>query len=170
MLYDLKITGSVATFYDSKGRGPIIIDTEDLHLLQDRSWTAYQQQTNWYARTMMGPKRLQKCVRLHRLLLQAGPGQIVDHIDGNGLNNCKANLRVCSTTQNGQNRRKGRGPASSVFKGVSKVTRRKLWRATIRVAGTQVLLGCFKLEADAALAYNKAALKYFGEYANLNKV
>lgn len=107
-----------------------------------------------------------KCVRMHRLIMGALPGQIVDHINGDGLDNRRENLRIVSRAQNNQNARCFTG--ASKFKGVAKHHYTHKWRAYISVGGRQVHLGFFTEELAAARAYNKAALEYFGDYAKLN--
>lgn len=108
--------------------------------------------------------------RMHRVILglKRGDGKQVDHRDGNSLNNQRANLRICSRTQNAQNMRKRNGNKTSVYKGVCRYRRDSRWQARIKLRGKQKHLGCFTLERDAAQAYNEAALKHFGEFAQLN--
>ena len=92
----------------------------------------------------------------------------VDHIDRNPLNNHRINLRICTKAQNQQNC-KGRG-GTSKYKGVCWEKRRKKWRATIKNNGKQVHIGEFCDEKEAAKAYNKKALEFFGEFSRLNKI
>jgi hypothetical protein len=90
-----------------------------------------------------------------------------DHKDGNGLNNQKSNLRVCTSQQNSANSKKRSAPTTSRFKGV---WRRPsgTWSAHIRVFGVKHHLGTFQDEIDAAIAYDEAASRAFGEFAQLN--
>lgn len=92
-----------------------------------------------------------------------------DHIDGNGLNNQRRNLRPCTTAQNAANQTQQKG-RSSLYKGVSWRKGRNKWRAGIKVNGKQINLGDFTNETEAALAYNKAAAEHFKEFARLNTV
>jgi hypothetical protein len=109
---------------------------------------------------------------MHRLLVEVNLGQEVDHINGNGLDNRKENLRVCTKSQNLGNQKKtklyGGVATSSKYKGVSWDKRVQKWVAKIGINGKRVYLGLFEDEEKAAEAYNKAALEYFGEFALLN--
>jgi hypothetical protein len=96
---------------------------------------------------------------------------IIDHFDGNGLNNQRENLRLATRMQQGANRYKIEGirnPSSS-YKGVSQRSNGS-WRARIRVNGELIDLGTFNSEVSAAKEYNRAALKYFGGFAVLNAI
>lgn len=104
---------------------------------------------------------------LHRRLMGAVKGQRVDHINGNGLDNRRSNLRACSNADNMRNMRV-RPRGSSRFKGVSWFRRHQLWRAYIVQDAKQIHLGYFSDEADAAKAYDAAARRLFGEFANTN--
>lgn len=106
---------------------------------------------------------------MHRLLLAPGDNEDVDHRDGNGLNNKKENLRKCSRSQNLQNQTRLPNPLkSSAYKGV--YWDEDAWRAQIRVNKQKICLGYFTDEQTAALAYNEAANKYFGEFARPNLI
>jgi hypothetical protein len=100
-------------------------------------------------------------------LLMPGAAQI-DHRDGDGLNNRRENLRPATRTQNNANQRKYRG--TSRYKGVSWDVSSRRWRARIHCDHRETSLGQFTSEADAARAYNAAALEHFGEYARLNEI
>jgi len=101
---------------------------------------------------------------MHRLIMGNPQGMEVDHINGNGLDNRRCNLRVVTTSQNQANQHARRGRSS--FKGVFK--QRSRWRARIHVQQKGINLGSFLTEEEAARAYDAAALHYFGEHACLN--
>lgn len=110
--------------------------------------------------------------KMHRIILNAPRGVFVDHIDGDGLNNTRANLRLVTVGENNLNRRgvfKRSGCfTSSRFKGVTWNRAKGKWQAAIRVDGRSKHLGLFTQEQSAAEAYNKAAAIAFGPFAKLN--
>ena len=107
-----------------------------------------------------------KYIFMHRLIMNAPPGKVVDHFNANRQDNRRANLRLCSQAQNIRGRRKFRG--TSQFKGVSWNKRIRKWVASIFCDGKYIWLGHFGDEVEAARAYDKAARELFGEYARLN--
>ncbi len=105
-----------------------------------------------------------RLVYMHRMIMQARPGYVVDHIDGNGLNNRRCNLRVCTPLQNQGNR--GPRGGTSRFVGVSR--RQDKWVAHIRYRGETCQIGSFDDEVEAAKARDRKAYELLGEYAYLN--
>lgn len=99
-------------------------------------------------------------------------GFLIDHMNGDKLDNRRENLRLATRTENEANKRKRRGKTTSKYKGVTKINdgRQKCWRVSITVNRKQKKVGTFYSEREAALAYNKAALEEWGEFAFLNEV
>ncbi len=140
-----------------------VVDQEDYASLNQRKWYVLKVEKLCYAvRSVKGG-----VVLMHRQLLNVTQGKEIDHKDGDGLNNCRSNLRTCNHQQNHYNLR-NRLNTSSIYKGVSWDKDKHKWRASLKAEGKIKHLGRFKDEALAALAYNEAATKYHGEYARLN--
>jgi hypothetical protein len=137
--------------------------------LNKHKWYADKRSNTFYAIRCVGPRRKLTYIRMHREIIHPPDHLVVDHINHNGLDNRKANIRPSTRAQNNRNRliikRKG---ASSKYKGVSWRKRKKKWLARICVNGEKKLVGYFKDEIQAAKAYDKAAKKYHGEFASLN--
>jgi hypothetical protein len=145
-----------------------LVDDEDYEMLNQRKWHYHRGYAvhNFCIGTIDGKTRT-KQMSMHRVLNKTPEGMITDHINGNPLDNRKVNLRACSNLQNCMNRKSHTG-SSSKYKGVCWNKGHKKWGAHIRVDKKLTSLGYFLDEADAALAYNFAAMKYFGEFARLN--
>lgn len=108
-----------------------------------------------------------RMITMHRYILNVESSLQVDHIDGNGLNNTRENLRLATGTENQANGQK-RPDTTSKFKGVSWDKRNKQWRADICKHYKRQHLGYFTNEVDAARAYDTKALELFGEFAKCN--
>lgn len=107
---------------------------------------------------------------LHNEIIKAPKGLVVDHINGNPLDNRKCNLRIATKSQNKINSKKYTGNRTSKYKGVHYNKRDNIWLARIGINRKRIYLGSFKTEKEAALAYNEAALIYHKEFAVLNDV
>ena len=143
-----------------------IVDDEDAAWAGQWSWHAAitrRGRDPIYARRHDGAGFL----KMHRALLGVGAGQIIDHINGNGLDNRRCNLRICSPVENARNRRVNRASTSG-FKGVTKVPCASPWRAQIKLRSRTKYLGWFKTAEEAARAYDAAAREHFGDFAWLN--
>lgn len=139
------------------------IDDEDYERVSNHSWCIDEHKNTLYATTRFKRKK----IYLHRFLTNPGPGQVVDHKDGNGLNCSKSNLRLCSQSENLYNKKKKSG-TSSKWKGVYWYKRNGKWKAQITRDGRITHLGYFDNEADAATVYNFYAFLYYGEFAVFN--
>lgn len=153
-----------------------LIDTEDIQLVKNFKWYLSEDKSkNWrYPVAHYTHKGKHTNIRLHRLVMGVafddnGEEKVVDHINHDTLDCRKQNLRVCDFFANSQNQRPLRG-ATSKYKGVCRVIGKDRWQCHITVNKKVISLGWHLTEESAALAYNEAALKYFGEYACLNKL
>ena len=159
----------------SLSRGYVaLVDDEDYEWLSQTGWTAKGRITDptiYAAHSRRDENGVRRHVWMHRRILglERGSPLQVDHINGNGLDNRRANLRVCTLAENHRNRRKLR-PTSSRYKGVSFHTFGHKWQSAIRCGDKNIHLGCFTDEETAALAYNVAATQLYGPYARLNEV
>jgi hypothetical protein len=146
-----------------------IIDVEDLERVQPYKWQASWRKTS---KSFCATRTLRfgdvGHESLARYILQAPAHLQVDHVNHDTLDNRKANLRLCTKTENARNIRVGTYPKSSRYKGVNWSKIRSKWRARITVDGAQYELGFVENEMDAAMLYNTAAIQYFGEFALLN--
>ena len=150
-----------------------LVDDADYEWLNQWKWSAQHSANNWYVIRTIWKNGKATTIRMHRLImgLKLGDKKQIDHIDGNGLNNQRDNLRFCSHCQNLQNSEKhyDEDTHTSPYKGVSwSENNFGMWTAHIRVNKKQLFLGYFYDELDAAAVYDYAALKYFGEFALTN--
>lgn len=144
-----------------------LVDNKDYVDLSKHKWQAEKSGKTFYAvRTIRTPKG-RTCLQMHRYIINAPKGMLTDHIDGNGLNNQKKNLRLATASDNARNRGKQKNNTSG-FKGVSYCKRDNVWRAQIRVFYKDIILGAFKEKELAYKAYIKACKKYHKNFANYN--
>ena len=147
-----------------------IVDNEDYIYLSKLKWHIQKVKGLIYAKNCVylgGGRNNQRSENtfMHRLIMGASKGQQIDHINGNGLDNRKCNLRFCTQMGNNRNAR-CRTPKSSKFKGVCVQNRiKKPWQASITVDYKQRWLGSYATQEEAAKAYDAAARKYYGEFA-----
>lgn len=165
------IPASSATCEINLTRGFVaIIDECDLALVSQRKWKATTSNGHTYAVCRIGTNT---GVRMHRLIMGAKRGQVVDHESNDGLDNRRTNLRIATYADNSHNMRSSANQKRGGFKGVTWCARTSKWRATIRVpqpAGPsrRAHLGRFTHPEEAALAYDAAARLHYGRFAACN--
>lgn len=143
-----------------------IVDRADFEWLSKHKWFAVLQDKRWYAARKVMTARGRRNLKMHTAIMCPPLGMEVDHINHNGLDNRRSQLRVCARLQNGRNRSKQKG--KSKYKGVC--ARGERWIAQIwdRDRERKIHLGIFEIEEDAAKAYAEAARSLFGEFAYTN--
>jgi hypothetical protein len=148
-----------------------ILDPKDYYLYNCFKWSACgRDDDSLYAARILRKTEFGriKYMYLHREIMNPPKGLLVDHRNGNSLDNRKANLRIATRSQNCMNSRRNKSKTSSQYVGVSFDKEYELWRAYIRYQEKRIHLGRFGSEIEAARAYDAAAKKYFGEFAHLN--
>lgn len=143
------------------------VDDDDYERLSKHRWRAKGDRSTFYAYTdiYVGDKR--KMVSMHSMVINLEGKPQVDHIDHNGLNNQKTNLRAATHAENQRNRGKEKGNTSG-FKGVSWHKGAGKWQASIRIDGKLVNMGVWETKEEAARAYDRAAKSKHGAFAKLN--
>ena len=148
-----------------------IVDVGDFAEINKHKWYTSQRGRFSYARRGDGIKHGNKtAIAMHREIMGHPKNMYIDHINHNGLDNRRANLRLATPKQNAWNNLPRKGNYSSKYKGVSWHKRDRKWYAKIVIHGKAKHLGGFNDEKAAAAAYNSAAKKLFGEFACLNKI
>jgi hypothetical protein len=149
----------------SKRHGDQILffDLEDIDIIKSKKWSLMKGKNTFY---LVHSRRGEGTTRLH-ILLMGAPG--IDHIDGNGLNNRRSNLRLASQAQNGKNKRIGRANTSG-FKGVYFNIRVQKYYVIIIANYKRIFGGIFLDSTEAAKRYNELAIKHHGDFAKLNPI
>ncbi len=145
-----------------------ILEQEDYYRLRHFKWVLYGGGHNWYAARLKiaGPYKT-RTISMHREIMHAPKGILVDHRNCESLDNRRSNLRFATKRQNILNRRK-RKNLTSKYHNVHFDKTENVWDCRITYKGKQVRIGRFKNEIEAARAYDEAAKKYYGEFARLN--
>lgn len=138
--------------------GRAIIDLEDINKVKDYKWHL----------NSVGYVYNNKVGLLHRFLMNPSNDKVIDHKNGNPLDNRKSNLRICSIQQNNMNVPKQKGDTTSQFKGVCFNKQNKKWQVQICINGKNKHIGYYDAELDASIEYDKKALLHFGVYACTN--
>lgn len=144
-----------------------IVDDDDFEWLTQWKWYAANLHGNYVVaeRAIWLPRR--RVILMHRAIMNAPDGKVVDHINGNTLDNRRCNLRICDQAENALNQRKKRGTRSR-YKGVFWDPVNHKWCAQMTFRGKHIWLGRHAMEIDAARAYDRGAVEHFGEFARLN--
>lgn len=159
------ISGDHAVVPLTKGK-IAIIDVEDVPMVANRSWQYFFAKGKEYAQTSQNIKGKCKKSFLHRLIMGVSDGRVrVDHRSGDGLDNRRSNLRVCTHQQNQCNLKTRKGRA---FKGVGLDGYGGKYKAYITCCGEKYSLGSYPSKEEAAVAYDLAAIALHGEFASLN--
>lgn len=147
-----------------------IVDDDDYEKVNQYKWYAQTKRYVQYARRVAYKNGGQFTVSMHRFVMDCPDDMQVDHINHNGLDNRKENLRICTNQENSRNMIKRKPTTLGLIKGVviSKCIKSKPYKAHIRYNGKTKDIGYFANVEDAAKAYDKKALEYFGQYAQLN--
>ena len=152
----------------NKGKYFSRVDDDDFESLNRFKWYVSLEKKSYAARReyLNGKNRI---VKMHREIMNCKAGNciLIDHVDGDGLNNQKINLRFATFSQNNMNRVIAKNKIIK-SKGVSKAFKSKTFRVRIGINNKSIYVGSFKTEIEAAAAYDEAAKKLHKEFANLN--
>ena len=149
----------------ANGKGIALVDDADFEKVNQYKWKV----STRYARHSYREGKKIKGIQMHRFLLKAPINMQVDHINGNGLDNRRSNLRLATRSQNQWNTK--RVNSKTGFKGVSyhnDTRRKKPWMAHITIYDKTRTVGHFYTAEEAARAYDKRAKELFGEFASTN--
>jgi hypothetical protein len=155
----IRIDGNIAYVTLTQGY-QAIIDAEDADFVGQWNWFAYKKPNTVYA--VRGKPSNGGLIRMHREILRAQDGFEVDHVDRNGLNNMKSNIRICTRDENMRNVGPIKGRST---KGVSWHKATGKWQARICAGGPQIYLGIYETEKLAQDAYNRACINMHGSFA-----
>jgi hypothetical protein len=162
--YDL--SGEYGIGYTSNTNSPFYFDLEDYELIKEYCW---REETKGYIRTSMNINGKEVVVCLHRLIMNAKPDELVDHIKHKKYDNRKSQLRIVNNSQNTMNSK----PNNKNTSGVPGVHQRKnngKWVARITINDERLYLGTFVNFEDAVAARRKAEDMYFGEFSYRNSI
>jgi len=152
MIYNVK--GDVVEVINPNNKSIFIIDKEDKEKIEHTFWS----KSHGYIKNGR--------TFLHRFIMNCPKDMIVDHINGDKLDNRKCNLRICTQAQNCCNSKKQKNNTSG-YKGVCWHTTRKKWFSSIKYNKKNISLGYFNTPEEAYAAYCKAAKELHGEFARL---
>ncbi len=149
----------------SKGKTALVSDEDFKYLSRFKWYAGHTNPWQWYAYRNAWVAGRKTMLTMHRHIMGSPRGMDVDHRDGDGLNNTRENLRICTRSENLQNRKLNANNTSG-YRGVLKYKNR--WLVQMTIAGKRRRLGLFATAEEAAQAYNEAARRHYGQFARLN--
>lgn len=158
----IRIEGDIA-YVPLTGGYEAVIDVADVPLVEGYAWRVFKGGRQKYAVSSIGGRKNVQYLRMHRMIAGDIKGLDVDHVDHDGLNNRRSNLRICTRSENLQNQRKRLDNASG-FKGVNFYKRTGRWRAYIMKDRKSQHLGYFDTPEEAYAKYCAASQELHGEY------
>ncbi|MCJ7676076.1 MAG: HNH endonuclease, partial [Sedimentisphaerales bacterium] len=146
------------------------VDPADYKRLRGYEWLVKKRRKNFYAlrHSVSGKTGKESLIYMHQEIIEVPEGMVIDHINRDGVDNRRANLRAATHSQNMCNRRKRLGTTHSKYRGICWRKKDRKWQAKIGFEKKRIHLGTFSNEIDAAKAYDRAARKYHGEFASPN--
>jgi hypothetical protein len=161
------MTASQKMFFKGQYIGDLVVDDVDAHFLKQYRWYTARRLHAFYAfrhASLVDGRRT--TVLLHRMILRPpnASGLVVDHANRNGLDNTRANLRVCTRAENMRNRRGANRGSASGFRGVTRHRQSGKWQAHSRMDGHSIHLGLFDTAEAAARAFDQWADEFYGEF------
>ena len=165
----IRVEGNIAYITLTKGH-EAIIDAEDVHMVDSGNWYAMIAGNTVYACRRVHSGMHSRVVLLHRVLMEPPDGLVVDHIDGNGLNNRRrasnCNIRIATRSQNLMNSGIYKHNSSG-FRGVSWDKAKQKWRANIMMDGRSMHLGYFLTPEDASATYERVSKELYGHFRRI---
>lgn len=160
-LKQIRVEGNTAIVPLTRGL-EALIDVQDIPLVAGYNWYAAPSGHTFYAGRNMRVGDKVHTIKMHRVLMRVSDSTIIDHINQNGLDNRRENLRRATLGQNQHNRKKQK--SSSLYKGVMFRKDSGKWQTRIMVDGNHIHLGLYKSEEDARDAYAAASKLFHGEF------
>lgn len=153
------------------GNKECIIDTEDYDKIKKFRWYILHniKGHSFYAITNIYKNKKRLGLLLHRVIMSPPKEVLIDHVNHNGLDNRKNNLRLCTHQENSRNCKKYKSN-KNIFKGVRQRNELKKWQARLKFNDKTIHLGSFDDPIQAAKAYNEKAKELFGEFSCLNEI
>lgn len=143
-----------------------LVDADDYERVKNFTWTISPIGNTRYLMNRKMVKGKSTCIFIHRMLLSAEPHQLVDHINGDGLDNRRCNLRIANKAQNSMNSKK-RSDNTSGFRGVAFVPKANRYQAKLHFEGRRITSRFCKTAIEAAEAYKSLAIKHYGDFVRL---